>query len=217
MKKTIALILSALMLMAALTACGSKSGNTSTPSNNNNTTNPSASQGQSAGGDLTPISAGMMEGPIVLTSVGQSADMEIIKTLCDKGGVDVYAKNLIMASELNDNYKTLILAVGGSSKGLGAAGIDADEELARTNDLIAKAKELGMKIVAVHVGGSARRGTLSDKFITPCFEIADAAIVVSEGDTDNLMRNILVAKNIPADYVDMTANALTSLKNLFGV
>ena len=42
----------------------------------------------------------------------------------------------ITGADLPDDCKTLILAVGGSSKGLGAAGIDADQELARTDALI---------------------------------------------------------------------------------
>ena len=47
--------------------------------------------------------------------------------------------------------------------------------------------EKGITILAMHTGGSARRGTLSDSFINPAFEGCDAAIVVSEGDTDGLM------------------------------
>ena len=43
-----------------------------------------------------------------------------------------------------------------------------------------------MTIVALHIGGSARRGTLSDKFIPDAFGAADAAIIVSEGDSDGI-------------------------------
>lgn len=113
--------------------------------------------------------------------------------------------------------KTLILAVGGSSKGLGAAGIDADQELARTDALISAAKEKGIIVLALHTGGSARRGTLSDSFITPAFQGCDAAIVVSEGDSDGLMSGILSGNGTPAIYVDNTAGTLDALKTAFGL
>lgn len=211
MKKLIASALCCVMLVGTLTACGdSKTPAASTP-------NGSGASSSAAAGDLVEIEAGALETPIILTSVGQSADMEIVATLCSKGGIDVYSKSLIMADELTDKYKTLILAVGGSTKGLGAAGIDSDEELARAEDLIAKAEELGMKVLVMHTGGSARRGTLSDKFVTPCFEKADAAIVVSEGDTDNFMRDVLVANSVPSAYVEQAADAMATLKDIFGV
>jgi len=123
----------------------------------------------------------------------------------------------ITGADLPDDCKTLILAVGGSSKGLGAAGIDADQELARTDALISAAKEKGIIVLALHTGGSARRGTLSDSFITPAFQGCDAAIVVSEGDSDGLMSGILSGNGTPAIYVDNTAGTLDALKTAFGL
>ena len=217
MKKTIAVALSALMLVTSLTACGGNETPNSTSGNNNAGGSSVSQSGGSTGGDLTPLTAGMCETPIVLTSVGQSADIDIVKTLCTNAGIEVYSTATITADDLTDQYKTLILAVGGSSKGLGAAGIDQDEELARAEALMAKADELGITIVAMHTGGSARRGTLSDMFITPCFEAADAAIVVAEGDEDGLMAGILSANGTPAEYVEQAANAIEPLKTLFGM
>ena len=53
------------------------------------------------------------------------------------------------------------------SKGRGAAGIDQDEELERDNlILIKKAKDTGIKIVAAHIEGTARRNEIADKFIS---------------------------------------------------
>ena len=63
----------------------------------------------------------------------------------------------------------------GNRSASGAAGIDADQELARTDALISAAKEKGIIVLALHTGGSARRGTLSDSFITPAFQGCDAA------------------------------------------
>lgn len=163
------------------------------------------------------ITEGMCETPALLTSIGQSADVDIAKTLCTKGGIEVTTNATATADDLDDSVKTLILAVGGSSKGLGAAGIDADQELERTEALLAKAKELGITILAMHTGGSARRGTLSDSFIGPAFAAADVAVVVSEGDGDGMMAGILSENNTPAAFVDKAASAMAVLKTIFGV
>ncbi len=184
------------------------------------TTEPAPTETQTteaSSGDLPAITAGSCQLPAILTSVGQSADVDIVATHCKKIKLDVYQNNTIKAEELTAKYKTLILAVGGSNKGLGAAGIDADQELARTDALIAKAKELGMTIIAMHVGGADRRGTLSDSFIKPAFAAADIAIIVESGDTDNLMHDILAAKNVPTAYVEKSSAARDVLKSLFGL
>jgi len=159
----------------------------------------------------------MCSTPAILTSIGQSADVDIANTLCTKAGIEVTMNKNITGADLPDDCKTLILAVGGSSKGLGAAGIDADQELARTDALISAAKEKGIIVLALHTGGSARRGTLSDSFITPAFQSCDAAIVVSEGDSDGLMSGILSGNGTPAIYVDNTAGTLDALKTAFGL
>ena len=170
-----------------------------------------------ATGDLPAVTPGSCQLPAILTSVGQSADVDIVATHCKKIKLDVYQNNTIKAEELTSKYKTIILAVGGSNKGLGAAGIDADQELARADALIAKAKELGITVIAMHVGGADRRGTLSDSFIKPAFAAADIAIIVESGDTDNLMHDILAGNNTPTSYVAKSSAARDVLKSLFGL
>jgi len=169
-------------------------------------------------GGLPAVTPGSLAGKAaLLTSVGQSADVDVVATLCKKIKLDVYQNSTIKAEELTNKYQVIILAVGGSNKGLGAAGIDADQELARTSALIAKAKELGMTIVAMHTGGADRRGTLSDSFIKPAFAAADIAIIVESGDADHLMYDILAANNTPTAYVAKAADARNMLKELFGL
>ena len=212
LKKITSFALAAAM-MFSLAACGGSSASSAAPAASTPTASTAAS---AAATDLTEISAGMCQTPAILTSIGQSADVDIANTLCSKAGIEVTMNKNITGDELPDDCKTLILAVGGSSKGLGAAGIDADQELARTDALIAAAKDKGITILAMHTGGSARRGTLSDSFINPAFAGCDAAIVVSEGDADGLMSGILAKNSTPATYVENTAGALGALQTAFG-
>ena len=211
--KKLGIFIAASALTLSLAACGSGASSTTTTAAAAETT--AAASAETT--ELTEISAGMCSTPAILTSIGQSADVDIANTLCTKAGIEVTMNKNITGADLPDDCKTLILAVGGSSKGLGAAGIDADQELARTDALISAAKEKGIIVLALHTGGSARRGTLSDSFITPAFQSCDAAIVVSEGDSDGLMSGILSGNGTPAIYVDNTAGTLDALKTAFGL
>ena len=68
--------------------------------------------------------AAKFEKPIMLTSVGQSADVQMVKALLKKGGLESGFDKSITAEGLT-NEKTLILAIGGSSKGHLVREIDA--------------------------------------------------------------------------------------------
>ena len=111
--------------------------------------------------------------------------------------------------------KSLVLAIGGSSKGLGAAGISAESELARAKAVIAEARKLGMKIVGIHVGGEVRRGELSDKFIQAAVPQCDYLIVVAEGNKDGLFTKLCGTAKIPMDSVDKITLAGDPLAKAF--
>ena len=82
-------------------------------------------------------------------------------------------------------------------------------------ELIDGAKSAGLSVIAMHTGGEARRGDLSDKFITPIFEKADYAIVVTAGDEDGLMAGICAGKGIPMDAIASISEVTTVLPAAF--
>ncbi len=149
---------------------------------------------------ILPVSAqtttAFADKPALLTAIGQSADIEMVKVLLNRSKIQFTTDPLIKAAGLPGGAKTLVLSVGGSSKGLGAAGISVDDEMARTKALLARAKELGMKIIVVHVGGEARRGALSDAFIEACVPRSDLVIVVEDGDKDGIFGKLASASKI---------------------
>lgn len=122
---------------------------------------------------------------VAITSVGQSPDGMMVKVLMKRLKVEP-DYDALMKPEALSNQKVLIAVVGGSSKGLGAAGIDKDEENARALSLIDAAKQKGMKIIIMHVGGDGRRGDLSDMFITAVTKTGDRVIVVKSGNADGI-------------------------------
>ena len=198
-KKILALLLAAMMLLG-LVACGNKT-------DDNGGDNDSETE-------ASGLAEAFAEYPALVTSGGQSADYQMIATVMEKQGMDFTTNNLATSADLGD-AKTLIVVIGGSSKGLGAAGIDADGELERLDELMTAAKDAGLSIIAMHTGGEARRGDLSDKFITPVFNMADYAIVVSSGDSDGMMNDLCVGNGIPMDKIDSISDVVTVLPAAF--
>lgn len=93
-------------------------------------------------GEVHGLEAPIAEKPILMTSAGQSADVQMLYAVAQKSGLEAEVRAVAEADQLDaDAYKTLIIAVGGSSKGLGAAGIDADEEKVRVQKIIDKFKD----------------------------------------------------------------------------
>ena len=216
MKKKLAAALICLSMAAAsLTACGGDTTSTPAATQEAAKTETPAAGGEAASGDVKEITEAIAEGPIILTSVGQSADVNVVQTLLKKCEIDSDLNATVTADDLG-SYKTLVLAIGGSSKGLGAAGVDENQELDRVKSVIAKAEEQGMTIIALHIGGSARRGTLSDKFIPDALAAADAAIIVSEGDSDGFMKGIVTENGVATAFIDNLVGAVEPLKTIFG-
>lgn len=204
-KKILALLLVA-MLVLSLAACGDKPDDSSNNGDNSNNS--------STNTEVSGLTEAIAEYPALVTSGGQSADYQMIATVMEKQGMEFTTNNLATSADLGD-AKTLIVVVGGSSKGLGAAGIDADGELERLDELMTAAKDAGLSIIAMHTGGEARRGDLSDKFITPVFNMADYAIVVSSGDSDGMMNDLCAGNGIPMDKIDSISDVVTVLPAAF--
>jgi len=160
------------------------------------------------------LDAPIAEQPLVLTSAGQSADVKMIESLIKKTDIPYTIDTVLNADDLGD-AKTLIIAIGGSSKGLGAAGIDTDEEIDRVTTLIAKAKENDMTIIGMHVGGEGRRGELSDKFVNATVGSVDYLVYVESGNYDNLLTDLASDNNIPAESVESIAGSLEALQKAF--
>jgi hypothetical protein len=171
--------------------------------------------GVAAGGHAAQAVPPAFETPLLLTSAGQSADVSLAATLARRGGLPA---TLAKAAEGKDlaGYKTLVLVLGASMKGLGAAGLDTAKEKNRVRALLAAAKSLSMPVLCLHLGGEQRRGELTDEMIKEFLPSARMAIVVASGDKDGLFARICREKAIPLKVVEKTLDAVEPLKAAFG-
>ena len=149
--------------------------------------------------------------PMAITSCGQSPDAYTVSLLSKRAKIEHTFDNVLKPEALK-SFKTLVIVVGGSAKGLGEAGIDEKGELARVSQLLAKAKELGVKVLAVHVGGESRRGPLSDKFIDPVVAKADFVLATEDGNKDGAFTKAAKARNVPLVIVKQVAEVGPALK-----
>lgn len=154
------------------------------------------------------------ESPIVVTSVGQSADVSMLDALMKKVDAQYTFNSTATAADIAE-AKTVIIASGASSKGLGAAGISADDEKARAKELLQACKDKGITVIAAHLGGSARRGALSDEFTDMVLESSDYIIVVEDGNNDGKFTKFAEDKSLPITLLNSIADCMEPLKALF--
>lgn len=129
------------------------------------------------------------EEPVLITPAGQSADAMIMKVIAGKAGLAFRYSGGATVDSL-EGHKSIWLVAGGSSKGLGAAGVDVEKEKERIKRLAEAAHKKKIPVAIFHVGGEARRGPLSDPFNRLAAENGQLIVVVEGGDQDSLFARI---------------------------
>lgn len=153
--------------------------------------------------------------PALLTTAGQSADLNMAKVILDRSKVSLKLAPLADPDDLT-GAGSLVIVIGGSTKGLGAAGINADKEMARVEQLMAKAAAQKIPIIGMHIGGKARRGELSDKFVELVAPKSTFLLVVKEGDSDGYFSKVMADKKIAGRIVDKLGDLQEPIKTIYG-
>jgi hypothetical protein len=161
------------------------------------------------------IAQGTLDKPGLVTSAGQSSDISIVKVMLNtQGKLGLEVKPLAQPADLA-GVKTLVVVLGASTKGLGAAGVDMEQEIARTKALLKAAKDQGIKVVALHTGGESRRGKTSNDLIQVVVPEADQVVVVATGNKDKMFNTLAAKRNVPVVEVDRQAAAGEAVRGMF--
>jgi hypothetical protein len=153
--------------------------------------------------------------PGLLTSVGQSSDIAIVKVVVNtQMKLDLVVKPLAAAADL-EGMKTLVVVVGASTKGLGAAGLDVEKEIARGAALLKAAKDRGLKVLVLHTGGESRRGKTSNDMIEAVMPAADQVVVVASGNKDRLFNTLAARRTTPVLEVERATALAEALRPMF--
>ena len=183
-----------------------------------------------AAGQAVPPQA---ELPVLLTSCGQSPGANMLKAIFMRAiKQDPPAYTLIMEATPEDlnqaaaagrPFKSLIIVMGASLKGMGAAGISMDDELERTAQLIEAARASGITVIGAHIEGMKRRaqgaaaGDNTDELsIDAVAPNSDFLIINQDGDSDKRFTTIANEKQLAMLTVTKNLELLEVVTKIFG-
>ena len=152
--------------------------------------------------------------PVAMTAPGQSPEIAIVQLLARRVKLEIKTNPFLKPDALN-GFKTLIIIIGGSGKGLGAAGVDIEEESKRAKDLIAICEEKEIKIIGMHLGGETRRGASSQIMIELVTPKCDYVVVREDGNKDGIFTKICSENKITLTEIEKTLQVTDVLKALF--
>ena len=166
--------------------------------------------------------------PVLVTSCGQSIGPTTIKVVLQRlklaYEIDPLAtpETLQAKAKAGTPYKSLIITMGASLKGMGAAGIEIEDELARAAALIAEARKLGIKVIGAHIEGMKRRSqgaaagdTTDEQSIDAVAPHSAILLVLKDGNSDGRFTVISEAKKIPLVEFEKTVDLIPALEKLF--
>ena len=157
--------------------------------------------------------------PVLIVDVGQGNNAKLLQAVMRRTGApegSYTLKELATEADL-EGVKTLVIGVGASTKGLGAAGLDVETESARAAALIEAAKKGGVKVVGIHIGGVARRGELSDTFNALVLKHSDLFVYSTDGNEDGFFTRLAEAEEVPLISVEKKTEVADVLQKLFAL
>jgi hypothetical protein len=115
-------------------------------------------------------------------------------------------------------YKTVIIAIGASLKGMGASGLTVESEVSRLKKIIDYCKKKKTFIIGVHVGGSSKRGAPgsdNERMIDAVAPFADYLVVTTDGNKDGRFGTIAKDKGIPLTQIEYALDLVDIFKQAF--
>ena len=165
--------------------------------------------------------------PFLITNAGQGPGGKMARLLVSQTGTLTLDTDYFYDSEpgaeghgnLDDmEYSCLVVVIGSTDKGLGASGITIEDELARLEKMVEKAKELELPIVAVLLEKD-KRSDISTNANERCIDAicpnADWMIVVADGNKDGRFDALKEEYGIPLTVIDTTLDFTELAKQAF--
>lgn len=146
--------------------------------------------------------------PLLITNAGQGPGAKMSRLLIQRTGVVSdfdYNAEPQPADLKTKPYKTIIVVLGSTAKGLGASGITIDQEIERLTATMAEAKKLKIQIVAVLLEGKTRRGKpggADERCIDTIAPLASYLVVKKDGNEDGRFDVIAKKSGAPLTIID---------------
>lgn len=163
---------------------------------------------------VIPENLPVLAAPVYVTTCGQSPGALMVGLLLAEAGIAYEEIDLLTADEflaecpvdtMRDSAGVLIVTTGTSLKGMGAAGVDVDSEVARCTALIEAAREYGLVIIVAQVEGASRRvDEYDEQTITSMSPLADMLITRTDANDDGYFTTLAEELGLPQIFIEDT-------------
>lgn len=180
--------------------------------------------------------------PVLVTSAGQCPQVQVVSVFATMAGlefdlhprptVDMLEKGVGLGEDsgakigtdlekypIGNHYHTVFITMGASMKGMGAAGISADDENKRVEEVVKWFQEQkDMLMIGVHIAGEDRRyHYLSEGMIDRVAPYCNLLIIAKESDADGRFTEISNKYGLPMKLVDTEFDLLPVISELFNL
>ncbi|EFC90648.1 conserved hypothetical protein [Dethiosulfovibrio peptidovorans DSM 11002] len=159
--------------------------------------------------------------PLLITNAGQGPGGKMGRLLVSRSKA---VKDMTYNAEptpediLSGGYKTVLVMIGSSAKGLGASGITIDDEIDRLGAIMETCKKEGIQVIAAHIEGKARRGkpgSADERSIDVVAPYAQGFIVKNDSDWDGRFTDLAEANGAPLTIIDETIDFMDVVKDMY--
>lgn len=162
--------------------------------------------------------------PFMITNAGQGPGGKMGRLLVSRAGTltedeDFYYVDVPYAADVDArDYSAIVIVIGSTDKGLGATGITIDQEIARVDEVVARANEKGVPVIAVMLEKDKRsdvKTNSNERCIDAVCPHASWMIVTADVNTDGRYDAFKAENGIPLTILDSSMDFISLVQQAF--
>ena len=162
--------------------------------------------------------------PFMITNAGQGPGGKMGRLLVSRAGTltedeDFYYVDVPYAADVDArDYSAIVIVIGSTDKGLGATGITIDQEIARVDEVVARANEKGIPVIAVMLEKDKRsdvKTNSNERCIDAVCPHASWMIVTADVNTDGRYDAFKAENGTPLTILDSSMDFISPVQQAF--
>ena len=162
--------------------------------------------------------------PFMITNAGQGPGGKMGRLLVSRAGTltedeDFYYVDVPYAADVDArDYSASVIVIGSTDKGLGATGITIDQEIARVDEVVARANEKGIPVIAVMLEKDKRsdvKTNSNERCIDAVCPHASWMIVTADVNTDGRYDAFKAENGTPLTILDSSMDFISLVQQAF--
>ena len=162
--------------------------------------------------------------PFMITNAGQGPGGKMGRLLVSRAGTltedeDFYYVDVPYAADVDArDYSAIVIVIGSTDKGLGATGITIDQEIARVDEVVARANEKGIPVIAVMLEKDKRsdvKTNSNERCIDAVCPHASWMLVPADVHTDGRYDAFKAENGTPLTILDSSMDFISLVQQAF--